>query len=360
MPLWLAVILFIICIVCALILTTITRNKRKNIWLITSTMALGLVMLLSLAYIVLTMVFIKSSKTQPLAKLSSTITHKTVTSKINSCEVAASKIIDCVIKNATTLINDSRQDSLSKKTFPFEELNEYDSLSDLEKKLYDEMLKKIKNMEYFIYTAKDYGYDVLDSILNISGVIFREHPELEIYFRINEVFDGDVTLGLESLYFLPGDPSQTPVSNISILKNEVYIFEAVCNRIVKNMPKDLSTYDKYRYLATVISLKTDYDYEIEGGAQVGNAYGSTVGNKSICQGYSTGFYYLCKKADLFCKRVDGESNGVSHMWNIVKLDSGEYHIDITWADESGYPDSFEWFRYFMLTEDEILIDHIIW
>ena len=126
------------------------------------------------------------------------------------------------------------------------------------------------------------------------------------------------------------------------------------------MPDDYSAYDQYRYLATVISLVTSFDYGLQKGWQIGTAYGSIAGRHSICQGYSKGFLYLCQKANLWCETVDGVSGGnFAHMWNIVKLDSGTYYLDITWSDEKGLPGSPEWDRYFMLTQDEILVDHEI-
>jgi hypothetical protein len=36
-----------------------------------------------------------------------------------------------------------------------------------------------------------------------------------------------------------------------------------------------------------------------------------------------------------------------------------FYIDITWSDEKGLSGSPEWSSYFMLTQDEILIDHEI-
>ena len=36
-----------------------------------------------------------------------------------------------------------------------------------------------------------------------------------------------------------------------------------------------------------------------------------------------------------------------------------FYIDITWSDEKGLSGSPEWCSYFMLTQDEILIDHEI-
>jgi transglutaminase/protease-like cytokinesis protein 3 len=137
------------------------------------------------------------------------------------------------------------------------------------------------------------------------------------------------------------------------------MFEAMCERIVQRMPEGLSAYDQYRYLATVISLVTSYDYDGVYGWQVATAYGSIMGGHSICQGYSRGFLLLCKKADLWCKTAEGVAGvNESHMWNLVKLDSGTYHVDVTWSDTQGLPGSPEWNRYFMLTQDEILLDHV--
>ena len=64
------------------------------------------------------------------------------------------------------------------------------------------------------------------------------------------------------------------------------------------MPDEFSAYDKYRYLASVISLIT-YDYDGVGGWQVGTAYGSILNGYSVCKGYSRGFLHLCQKANLW-------------------------------------------------------------
>ena len=60
---------------------------------------------------------------------------------------------------------------------------------------------------------------------------------------------------------------------------------------------------------------------VPGGVQIGTAYGAIEGGLSICQGYSRGFEYLCKKADLWCETVSGLSRNVSHAWNLVQLES---------------------------------------
>ena len=203
-------------------------------------------------------------------------------------------------------------------------------------------------------------YDVLDNVFIAVTALCADHPECELYFKIAEIFDGGTTTALRSSYFLPSDPDTKSVEDTSAVKDELRIFDMECNLIVESIPKNFSTYDKYRYLAAVISIRTDYDYDFTGGQKTITAYGAIEGPVAICQGYSRAFEYLCKKADLWCKTVSGISQGTSHAWNLVKLESGTYHIDITWADSdmnSTLDDG--WHRYFMLTQEQILLDHEI-
>ena len=121
----------------------------------------------------------------------------------------------------------------------------------------------------------------------------------------------------------------------------------------------LSTYDKYRYLAAVLSYATDYDYGCIGGWQNGTAYGAIWGGHSICEGYSKGFMVLCQQADLWCVCIEGVVDGTAHMWNMVQLDTGLCHVDVTWADGQGDPGSELWLANFMQTEEEAAAQRII-
>lgn len=245
--------------------------------------------------------------------------------------------------------------------YPYETDNtEYSKLNSTQKQLYDEMLSKIQSLIPFEYPAEEYGYDVLDNVFIAAAALCVDHPECELYFQIAEVLDGDTTTALRSSYFFPSDPDNKSVEDTSAVKEELRIFDMECNLIVESIPENFSTYDKYRYLAAVISIRTAYDNDFIGGNKTSTAYGAIEGPVAICQGYSRAFEYLCKKADLWCKTVGGVSQGEAHAWNLVKLESGTYHIDITWADSGmNAPLDDGWHRYFMLTQEEILSDHEI-
>lgn len=272
---------------------------------------------------------------------------------------AAQDRVESDIKAATDVLKATPFDG-STVSYGYEPTSEYENLTDSQKKLYDEILPKVRKIEDFTYTAAEYGYDTLDDLLIVMGAVNADHPELELYFSIAEVDDGDMTTALKSRYFMPGGGDVTTDEQKAELRRELEIFDAECEQVVAAMPEGLSTYDKYRYLAIFVSLRTTYDYDGVGGDQIATAYGAIQGGLSICQGYSRGFEYLCQKADLWCKTVIGQSRETSHAWNLVMLESGTYHIDVTWSDNWDIPaDSLDWFGYFMLTQDEILFDHQI-
>jgi hypothetical protein len=369
MPLWAAAALFIACVGAAAIFIKRYGRRKKARFIVFAVLAL-LVAVVSLVYCGLTFVLlggVGDTPSEPVIADEAPATLSADPEPVAAADTQTTKAIggaiaeiDTYIDEAIAAINKARRDDLASATFDYEPKSGYDSLGGKDKAMYDEMLQRARAFVPFSYTAAEHGYDVMDQSLFVYGVLAKDHPEIENYFMPHEVLDEDmITTAIEALYFLPWDAEQNPADTDALLA-ETGRFDAVCERIVERMPEGLSAYDKYRYLAMVISLATSYDYDSTGGWQVGTAYGSIVGGHSICQGYSRGFLVLCRKANLWCETADGVAGGNdSHMWNFAKLDSGTYHIDVTWCDELGYPGSPEWGGYFMLAQDEILQDHEI-
>ena len=250
-------------------------------------------------------------------------------------------------------------DTTDYQEYAYEEELEYTKLTKDQKVIYDSILMNVLDFKYFKYEASKVGYDTLDDVLISYGALKLDYPEVEIYFYLNEVVDEDTTTALEAVYYMPGDISLEK-ADIVKLKEEIKIFNEEINLIISSMPSNLNAYDKYRYLATYISLRTTYDNDFKNGNQTINIYGAIDSKTSICEGYAKAFKYLCKKANLWCNLVDGTINGTSHMWNLVKLNDEYYHVDITWSDyNDALPNSLEWFNYFIVNEDKILLDHEI-
>ena len=241
--------------------------------------------------------------------------------------------------------------------FPYEE-PEPAELTEAQQTLYDEVWPLVEAVEDFHYEVSDYGYDFMEDLLTVYGEIVRLHPETEFYFELREINNDEGYLtAMESWYYCRWDPEMN--EDREAVKAGIAAFEQRCEEIVAGLTDKMTAYEKYEYLAKVISENADYDYEGETTA-AGSPWAGVMGGKCICQGYSVAMETLCKKADLYCRVVEGASRDVSHAWNLVKLPEGTYHVDITWADEQDEPGVGNWYTYFMLTQEQIEQDHEIW
>lgn len=53
---------------------------------------------------------------------------------------------------------------------------------------------------------------------------------------------------------------------------------------------------------------------------------------SLCKGYAQSFKLICDLMSIECQVISGQADGIEHAWNLVKLDGGYYHIDVTHDD----------------------------
>lgn len=122
----------------------------------------------------------------------------------------------------------------------------------------------------------------------------------------------------------------------------------------------LSDYDKVKYFHDRIAGKCNYSTN---GNNIYSAYGCLIENVAVCEGYSKAFALLCNKSGIPCINIMGEAsdeNGKlqSHMWNMVKLDSKWYHIDVTWDDpKNAFGDDYIRYDYFNVNDEMIKSDH---
>lgn len=81
--------------------------------------------------------------------------------------------------------------------------------------------------------------------------------------------------------------------------------------------------------------------------------GALIENKANCQGYSVTYKMLLEKAGIASKCYS--SKKMNHMWNLIKIGSKWYHVDVTWDDPLNERNSKEYFgvvfhKYFLLSD----------
>ena len=100
----------------------------------------------------------------------------------------------------------------------------------------------------------------------------------------------------------------------------------------------------YNYVCKNVSYDTihydDDDYDLKY-----TAYAALINGTAVCQGYTCLIYRMCKAASIPVRIISGESEGVSHAWNIVKIGDFYYNIDATWDSSRPY------YKYFMKSNE---------
>lgn len=247
--------------------------------------------------------------------------------------------------------------SIDRTCYPYEE-PEMPELTPQQQKIYEDLCEKISNFEPYFYDRKELGYDYMDDLLYVTGLLEEQHLEFRNYYELQEVTDDQMELlGMKLEYWCRWE-TENPSHDINDVKAGMEAFNKKTEEILSGLSDDMTAYEKYYYLAAQISINQDYDYLGDASVQAA-PWAGIMGGESICAGYSAAMEYLCKKADLYCITISGTIQNEGHAWNLIKLPEGTYHVDVTWADGTGEVGTYGWTRYFALTQEQILIDHTI-
>ncbi|MBR6428766.1 MAG: hypothetical protein IKS43_03810 [Clostridia bacterium] len=226
-------------------------------------------------------------------------------------------------------------------------------LTPAEAELYDTMKKSAESFEAAVFEGGE------QETQNALAALFVDEPVTETYFTVRR--DGS---RWRSVFFDPEVYPFAPAEDIGLVREKAAAFTAVGEYVASRIPDDFSALDKYRALAYYIILNTEY-LHTHGTTPnyVTCAYGAVVNGYSICQGYALGFEYLCRVANLDCRRVRNPFNDDNmHFWDIVTLDQGTYYVDVTWSDSAialhqqswtidDYADE-RFFRWFVFPADD--------
>ena len=115
----------------------------------------------------------------------------------------------------------------------------------------------------------------------------------------------------------------------NINKINMIVDEIIDNNIDANM----STKEKIKTIHDYIIDKTEYDtLKTENindiTYQSNMAYGVLVEGYGICSGYSDAMKLFLDKLNIINYKISNDQ----HIWNLVYLDGGWYHLDLTWDD----------------------------
>ncbi len=225
----------------------------------------------------------------------------------------------------------------------------YESLSQEERQVYDEMLSAILNHQEKItlsctdtevmrkvYTAvcSDYG-----GLFWVKGYVFTKYMQ------------GEETVGLE---FAP---------NYTMTMEERRQTQKQIDQVVEQWLGGISLtdtdYDKVKYIYDVLSTNTEY---VEGAENSQNIISVFLNGQTVCQGYACAVQYLMKQLGIKCVIVSGTALGQAHAWNLFRMDGEYYYMDVTWGRgkyaENETEKFFVDYKYMAMTTEEMLRGHV--
>lgn len=179
----------------------------------------------------------------------------------------------------------------------------------------------------------------------LTAVLY-DHPELfwlDHSYRYSYLKDGTVV-------------SLTLVFNATAqnIQSSRARFEAAAQAILQQAAAYDTVREKEQFVHDALLDAVEYDLQAPLNQ---SAYSALVGGASVCAGYSRAFQYLMMALDIPCYYCAGDAGG-SHAWNIIGLDEGYYHVDLSWDDPVDNPDGSYYYSYYNLTDAEMQEDHV--
>lgn len=141
----------------------------------------------------------------------------------------------------------------------------------------------------------------------------------------------------------------------------------MADRIVTAVVKpEMSDIERVKALHDYLVKNCEYDYENYFAGKITQtsrlAYGALIEKKAVCQGYCAAFSLLCESAGLRSIVVGGNAPNSpdNHAWNAVLIDGERYHVDATHDDPVPDRKGTVSYKYFCLTDDEMVSYGYVW
>ena len=163
------------------------------------------------------------------------------------------------------------------------------------------------------------------------------------------------------------------ITEFSVSDTEKSKAKSIVSQIITSK---MSDYECVKVIHDYLVKYVNYDYEGLKSGAVNNAShkshsaeGALCYNLAVCDGYAKAFQLLCAQVGIEAHMMYGKAGNAtagyeSHAWNVVKINGAWYQVDCTWDDplinnEIITDGSNITYKYFLLTDSEMYVDHIL-
>lgn len=218
----------------------------------------------------------------------------------------------------------------------------YQSIVDNADKITDEMFgQNLYRIEPMF--VKNHSLDA-NQIKKVLYAVKNDHPDI-FWFS-------------SSFSYASGKSGTTLKLNSTFSKNDQKIALDQLNKkvfnVISQIPENFSDYERELFIHDYLVDNCTYEKN-DNNPKIYTAYGCLISGNAVCEGYAKAAQLLLCAAGIDCRPVIGARGAEDHMWNVVKIGSNWYHIDITWDSK----DELNKYNYFNVTDNVIKKDHCI-
>lgn len=200
-------------------------------------------------------------------------------------------------------------------------------------KLKNAIILAYRNYEISV-DVRSYGiYNDAKSSKKISDImeeVINETPEL---FYTGRKFSKDIAEDTNQIITIHLTYSSAYKKNgkinVSKIKSTKKLIDKATKKALKNINNKMTQVDKAMVLHDYLVKNVSYTNKSSAKYRL-TLEGTLVKHKANCQGYSVTYAALLKAVGIEAKCIT--SSNMNHMWNLVKIGSSWYHVDVTWDD----------------------------
>jgi hypothetical protein len=195
----------------------------------------------------------------------------------------------------------------------------------------------------------------LEEAASVRTLYHYDHP---LYYWISNVY----VYSSKDIYICV-DPDYT--TGAARAATNTMIYEGIAS-IAEGLTAEASAYNIALAYYERLLTKADYAYENDGETPQDDPWAhSVVGvfdstyNAVVCEGFAEAYQLLLNYHGVENILVPGQSRGVGHLWNLLRLDNGGwYWCDITWDDRTHSPLGTD-YKYFCVTDTQDVLFYYV-
>lgn len=209
--------------------------------------------------------------------------------------------------------------------------------------IYNKSFSLIAADKSCLHTAREYMelYPEIEQ-LTISEVGIFENGILITFKNTTSVFDAEICRAIRT-----GD-----FGRLNDTDERIYV--SLKNIIEETGVKKMKRVDAVRALHDYLAKELRYD---EGFME--DSYtpkGAIFNRTAVCSGYARTMRLLLLMLGIDCKYQSGYA-GESHAWNLVLMEDGWYHVDVTWDDPTPDVPGQVSYEYFLVNDEKLSKTH---